>query len=156
MPLPAFFTSEKVVAGTMSESFVVASCAASFGVFTHEPAERLEAAGCVVKVNPLGRAMKDLEMIKFAADADADAIILGNAELSGRVIRALPKLKLIARHGTGIDGIAYAEARSRGIVITNAPGTNSEETAGLTFGIILDLERNISLMNAELKSGIWK
>ena len=61
--LPAFFTSEKVVAGTMSESFVVASCAASFGVLTHEPVERLEAAGCVVKVNPLGRAMKDLEMI---------------------------------------------------------------------------------------------
>ena len=77
-PPPAFFTSEKVVAGTMSEPFVVASCAASFGVFTHEPVERLEAAGCVVKVNPLGRAMKDLEMIKFAADADA--IILGNAE----------------------------------------------------------------------------
>lgn len=78
MPLPAFFTSEKVVAGTMSEPFVVASCAASFGVLTHEPVEWLEAAGCVVKVNPLGRAMKDLEMIKFAADADA--IILGNAE----------------------------------------------------------------------------
>lgn len=81
---------------------------------------------------------------------------MGNAELSGHVIRALPKLKLIARHGTGIDSIAYAEARSRGIVITNAPGTNSEETADLTFGIILDLERNISLMNAELKSDIWK
>lgn len=93
-------------------------------------------------------------MIKFAADADA--IILGNAELSGHVIRALPKLKLIARHGTGIDSIAYAEAMSRVIVITNAPGTNSEETADLTFGIILDLECNISLMNAELKSGIWK
>lgn len=72
------------------------------------------------------------------------------------MIRALPKLKLIARHGTGIDSIAYVEARSCGIVITNAPGTNSEETADLTFGIILDLERNISLMHAELKSGIWK
>lgn len=54
MSLPAFFTSEKVVAGTMSEPFVVASCAASFGVFTHEPVERLEAAGCVVKVTPWG------------------------------------------------------------------------------------------------------
>ena len=66
----------------MFEPFVVASCATSFGVLTHEPVERLEAAGCVVKVNPLGRAVKDLEMIKFAADADA--IILGNAELLGR------------------------------------------------------------------------
>lgn len=38
----------------MSEPFVVASCAASFGVFTHESVERLEAAGCVVKVTPWG------------------------------------------------------------------------------------------------------
>ena len=72
------------------------------------------------------------------------------------MIRALHKLKLIARHGTGIDSIAHVEARSRGIVITNAPGTNSEETADLTFGIILDLERNVSFMHAELKGGIWK
>lgn len=132
----------------------VFSCAASFGVFTKEPLERLKAAGCEVWVNPTGRVLTKAEILEHAYDADV--AIVGNDDFNGDVIRRLPNLKLIARHGSGVNNIDFSEAKHRGIVVTNTPDANIEETADLTFGLILDLERHLSQMNAELKDGIWR
>lgn len=134
--------------------FKVTSCSATFGVFTKEPLERLEAAGCEVWVNPTGRVLTKAEILRFAYDADA--VIVGNDDFNADVIRRLPNLKLIARHGSGVNNIAFSEALRRGIVVTNTPGANAEETADLTFGLILDLERHISQMNYELKGDEWR
>ena len=120
----------------------VFSCAASFGVFTKEPLERLEAAGCEVWVNPTGRVLTKAEILEHAYDADV--AIVGNDDFNGDVIRRLPNLKLIARHGSGVNNIDFSEAKRRGIVVTNTPDANVEETADLTFGLILDLERHLS------------
>lgn len=134
--------------------FKVTSCSATFGVFTKEPLERLEAAGCEVWVNPTGRVLTKAEILRFAYDADA--VIVGNDDFNADVIRRLPNLKLIARHGSGVNNIAFSEALRHGIVVTNTPGANAEETADLTFGLILDLERHISQMNYELKGDEWR
>lgn len=133
--------------------FRVASCAATFGVFTKEPLERLGAAGCEVWVNPTGRVLTKAEILRYASEADA--VIVGNDDFNADVIHRLPNLKLIARHGSGVNNIAFSEARHHGIVVTNTPGANAEETADLTFGLILDLERHISQMNYELKGDVW-
>ena len=44
---------------------------------------------------------------------------------------------MIARHGSGVNDVGYHEALKRGIVVTNTPGANAEETANLTFVLIL-------------------
>ena len=98
--------------------------------------------------------MTKKEILDFAYGADA--VVVGNDVFSDDIIRQLPDLKLIARHGAGVDNIGYQEARRRGIIVTNTPGANAEETADLTFGLILDLERHITQMNNELKHGTWK
>ena len=105
-------------------------------------------------VNPTGRVLTKAEILRFAYDADA--VIVGNDDFNAGVIRRLPNLKLIARHGSGVNNIAFSEALRRGIVVTNTPGANAEETADLTFGLILDLERHISQMNYELKGDEWR
>lgn len=138
----------------MPTPFKVASCSASFGVFIKDPVERLEAAGCSVAISPYGRAMTKDEIIDFAYGADA--VVLGNGSMPTQVIAALPDLKIIARHGRGVDSIDYAEATRRGIIVTNTPGANTEETADLSFALILDLERHVTQMNNELKDNIWK
>ena len=138
----------------VSAPFKVVSCSATFGVFTHGPLERLEEAGCEVWVNPYGRVLTKPEILEYAHDADA--VIVGNDDFTPDVIRKLPNLRMIARHGSGINNIAYLEATKRGIVVTNTPGANAEETADLTFALILDLERHVSQMNMELKSGQWR
>jgi len=92
-------------------------------------------------------------MIEFAGDAHA--LILGNDSLPASVIKRLRKIRVIARYGVGFDGVDLAEAKSRGILVTYAPATNREETADFTFGLILDLERHISQMIIDTRSGGW-
>lgn len=137
----------------MPAPFKVVSLSVSFGVFTTEPVRRLEAAGCEVILSPYSRAMTSEEIVEAAYDADA--VVLGNGRMTAQVISQLPNLKLIARHGRGVDNIDYAEARRRGIIVTNTTGANVEETADLTFALILDLERHVTQMNNELKGGTW-
>ena len=134
--------------------FRVVSFAATFGVFTSEPKERLESAGCEVVICKHDHPLSKAEAVGFAKDADA--VILGGGGMSEAVMDELPNLKVIAQHGRGIDGIDYAAATKRGILVVNAPGVNTEETADLTFGLILDLERHITQMNNEFKGGMWR
>lgn len=137
----------------MGVKWVVCSTAVTFGISTEEPVRRLEAAGCEVRLNPFGRPLDTNEMYQFAHDADA--IILGNDDLPSSVIKKLKNLKIIARYGVGFDGVDIAEARDLGIEVTYAPAANREETADFTFGLILDLERHISQMIIDTRSGLW-
>lgn len=138
----------------MSVGWTVASCAVSFGVFRQEPVRRLEDAGCTVRVNPYGRPMTAPELVEFAQGADA--VVLGNDRLTAATMNKLPDLKLIVRHGAGVDTIAFDYAMERGIVVANTPGDNAEDTADLTFGLILDLERNITQSVNELRNGRYR
>lgn len=133
--------------------WIVASTAVTFGYATDYPVERLEKAGCEVRLNPYGRPLTPKEILEFAADADA--IILGNDELPGKTIRKLKKLKLIARYGVGFDAVDIYEAQLNNILVTSAPASNREETADFAMGLILDLMRHITQMNNDLKQGIW-
>lgn len=137
----------------MASKWVVCSTAVTFGRGSSEPVDRLEAAGCEVRFNPYGRPLDKKEILEFARDADA--IILGNDDLPASMIRRMKKLKIIARYGVGFDGVDVAEARDLGIQVTYAPASNREETADFTFGLILDLERHISQMVIDTRSGGW-
>lgn len=131
--------------------WVVCASAVTFGHVSQAPIERLREAGCEVRLNPLGRPLNKGEMTEFAKDADA--LILGNDQLSGPVIKQLKKLKIIARYGVGFDGVDLAEAKARGILVTYAPAANREETADFTFGLILDLARHITNMAITTRGG---
>ena len=74
--------------------FRVVSFAATFGVFTKEPKERLEATGCEVIIVKHDRPLTKSEMISYARGADA--VILGGGGMSEAVMDELPGLKVIA------------------------------------------------------------
>lgn len=131
----------------------VAGTAVTFGKVNKEPVKRLEEFGCEVTLNPYGRPMTEDEMIKYASDADA--IIVGNDKVTSRIIENLKNLKVIAKHGVGIDGIDVKTAERLGITVTNAPATNSEEVADLAIGYILMLARGMYQANADTKAGRW-
>ena len=137
----------------MSDTFIVASCSATFGIFNERPRHRLEAAGCEVRINPYGRPLTPAEILEHAVGADA--LILGNDRLGAKTIDQLTTLRLVARHGAGFDNLDAAELTKRGVTITNTPGANCEETADLTFALILDLARMITQSVNQLKGGVW-
>src|SRR5258706_13787621 len=59
----------------------------------------------------------------------ADAIVVRTARLTAERLVAAPRLKVIGKHGVGVDNIDVAAARSRGIAIVSTPGANAEAVA---------------------------
>jgi D-3-phosphoglycerate dehydrogenase len=89
--------------------------------------------------------------------ADADAIVVRSAtKVTSALINAAPKLRAIARAGTGVDNVDVSAASARGIVVMNAPGANSVSVAELAMGFILSMARNIPAADAAMKQGKWE
>jgi D-3-phosphoglycerate dehydrogenase len=88
--------------------------------------------------------------------ATADALVVRSAtKVTADLIAAAPKLRAIARAGTGVDNVNVEAASARGIVVMNAPGANSISVAELAFGLLLALARKISAADASMKQGKW-
>ena len=70
---------------------------------------------------------------QLAADlADADALVVRSAtKVTAALISAAPRLRVIARAGTGVDNVDVQAASARGLVVMNAPGANSVSVAEL-------------------------
>jgi D-3-phosphoglycerate dehydrogenase len=100
-----------------------------------------------------GRAAEQL-----AADlADADALVVRSAtKVTASLIAAAPKLRVIARAGTGVDNVDVPSASARGIVVMNAPGANSVSVAELALGFMLALARHIPAADAAMKRTQWE
>lgn len=88
---------------------------------------------------------------------DADAIVVRSAtKVTAALINAAPKLRVIARAGTGVDNVDVAAASARGIVVMNAPGANSISVAELAVGLILAMARHLPAADAAMKQGKWE
>ena len=75
---------------------------------------------------------------------------------AGLIAQAGPRLKLIANYGSGVDHIDVATARSRGILVSNTPGTVTEDTADMTLALILAVTRRIPEGLAAMQAGKWE
>lgn len=88
---------------------------------------------------------------------DADALVVRSAtKVTREVIEAAPKLRVIARAGTGVDNVDVAAATARGIVVMNAPGANSLSVAELAMGLMVSMARNIPAADASMKASKWE
>ncbi|WP_395005753.1 2-hydroxyacid dehydrogenase [Cypionkella sp.] len=72
------------------------------------------------------------------------------------IAQAGDRLRLIANYGSGVDHIDVATARQRGILVTNTPGTVTEDTADMTLALMLAVTRRIPQALAELQAGTWQ
>ena len=83
------------------------------------------------------------------------AIVVGMRERTPfprAVIEALPDLKLLITTGMRNTSIDVAAANERGVTVCGT-GAVGSPTAGIAFGLMLELTRRIGLENARLKSG---
>ncbi len=77
-------------------------------------------------------------------------------DISAGFLAALPgSVKLIASYGAGVNHIDLDAARARNLPVTNTPGVVTEDTADLTFGLIIAACRRFAEGNALAKSGNW-
>lgn len=75
---------------------------------------------------------------------------------AGLIAQAGDRLKLIANYGSGVDHIDVATARQRGILVSNTPGTVTDDTADMTLALILSVTRRIPEGLALMQAGKWE
>jgi phosphoglycerate dehydrogenase-like enzyme len=97
------------------------------------------------------RGMADADLIKTIKDADI--LLLSNRPLSGNVINACPKLKLICVAFTGIDHVDQEACKKRGIVLYNAAGYAVHAVSELAIGLMIALLRRIIPADAKTRAG---
>lgn len=134
------------------EKPVVLVTSRSFGSITERPMKILQEAGWHVLLD------KDsFSMDRFREEIkDCDALIIGAHAFPAEEMRRCPRLKLIQKHGTGLDNIDLQAAKELGITVANAAGVNAGAVADLTFGLIIDCARRITEAALDVKNGIWK
>ncbi|MGD6755978.1 phosphoglycerate dehydrogenase [Streptomyces sp. BH105] len=86
---------------------------------------------------------------------EADALIVGMDRIDAQVMDAAPHLKVIAKHGVGVDTIDVDAARERGIPVVAAPGSNSRAVAEYAFALLLDAARGLTASHQALADGGW-
>lgn len=103
----------------------------------------------VVTVPPRHRAVEE-------ALADAHALIArDDIHIDKALIEGAPLLKVIGRVGAGLGGIDIPAVSTRGIVITNTPGTSAVAAAEHTLALMLGLSRRLVALHDSLKEGYW-
>jgi D-3-phosphoglycerate dehydrogenase len=133
--------------------FKVRSISLDFGRVSKEPIDFLLENGCefeTVQVSdPSEEKMRE-------AIRDVDALVVGLQCISEKVLGFPNRLKVIGRHGVGLDNIDLQAAGRRGIPVVYAPGANAHSVADLVIGLILALARKIPYADRTTKNVEWK
>lgn len=132
----------------------VAITTSSFAQYDDEPLRLLKENNLQVVLNPHGRAITEDEAITLLEGCVA--VAAGTEPLSARVLQALPDLKVISRCGVGMDSVDLEAAKKHGIVVKNTPDAPTQAVVELTLGLALDLLRQVSRMDRDLRAGVWK
>ena len=96
----------------------------------------------------------DIETLKEEL-IDADGVIVRNAKYPKEVFEDSKKLKVIARHGTGVDNIDVAEAEKRGIWVTNGPTANINAVAEYTVAALMALSCMLRPLDIATRKKDW-
>ena len=116
------------------------------------------------RVAPLLRAGHTFEAYLRSTDPDeliarctgAQAVMLANMPLPGRVIDACDVLQFIDIAFTGVDHVDLDAARRKSVTVSNASGYSTTAVAELTVCMMLSRLRNLAAVEARCRAGRTK
>lgn len=114
--------------------------------------ERLRAAGHEVDV-VLGPDPDDLPKLLSGA---AGLIIRSATKVTAEVLAAADELAVVGRAGIGLDNVDVSAATERGVMVVNAPQSNTLSAAEHTMALLLSQARNVPQAHAALVAGRWE
>jgi D-3-phosphoglycerate dehydrogenase / 2-oxoglutarate reductase len=112
----------------------------------------LDHSGFSFDWNKLNRKMTASEVTTTATEA---RVLIAGTEILDELVRVSPNLKMIARVGIGLDGVPLSLCRERGIAVSWTPDAVTMAVAEFTIGLILNLTRNITFEDKEIRAGNW-
>jgi D-3-phosphoglycerate dehydrogenase len=85
-----------------------------------------------------------------------DGFLNGDDRITARVIdAALPRLKVIAKYGIGLDSIDVKHATARRIPVLFTPGVNETTVAEHTIGLMIAVAKHFWFHARAVKAGKW-
>jgi D-3-phosphoglycerate dehydrogenase/(S)-sulfolactate dehydrogenase len=93
----------------------------------------------------------------LAAVAEFDGMIVRNhTQVDEELLAAATNLKVVGRHGIGLDNVDVGAAKQAGVIVTHAPDQNTVSVAEFTLGLVIALARDIVNMDISTKAGGWQ
>ena len=86
---------------------------------------------------------------------DGEGILIQYAPMSRRVLEQLPRCKVIARYGVGVDTVDLLAASDLGIVVSNVPDYGTNEVSDHALAMMLCLTRKVPMASTLIKQGQW-
>lgn len=100
--------------------------------------------------------LTEAQMLELVAQG-FDGILNGDDAITAKVIdAALPRLKVIAKYGIGLDSIDVAYATMKNLPVLFTPGVNHTTVAEHAFGLMVALSKHFWLHLNSTKTGAWK
>jgi len=92
----------------------------------------------------------------LSAVGDVDGIVIrANGKVTREMMAAAPRLKVVGRHGVGVEAIDRQAAAEMGIAVVNTPYSNDESVAEHCMGMILGLGKRMMEADRAIRSGDW-
>ncbi len=123
-------------------------------VLAAEAVTLIEAAGGTLHYMP--PYPKPAAIAELAARKGAVAILSRQGPVDATVMEAAPGLRIVARHGVGVDDVDVPEAMRRGILVTRAPGSNARAVAEHALALMLALLKDLPGLSAQVAGGAWR
>jgi D-3-phosphoglycerate dehydrogenase len=99
--------------------------------------------------------LPESRMLELAGEFDA--FLCGDDEITRAVIdKSLPRLRVIAKYGIGVDKIDVAYATEKKIPVSFCPGVNHTTVAEHVFTLLLALNKNLMEQANATARGEWK
>lgn len=125
-----------------------------FSSTSKEPMKLLQENNFDVKLNPFEHKMTSQELAKEIKDSEI--LIAGTEKITEEVFQNAPKLKLISRVGIGLDGVDFELCKKYGVRVAYTPDAPTLAVAELCVAMILDLARQITITDKNIRVGVWK
>jgi D-3-phosphoglycerate dehydrogenase / 2-oxoglutarate reductase len=84
---------------------------------------------------------------------EVNALLVRTKPLSAQQIEKAPQLRVIARHGVGVDNVAVETATRRGIPVLITPRANLRSVAEHVFALALAVSRNLLRADRYVREG---
>lgn len=86
---------------------------------------------------------------------DADALVIKLTRTRPELLDARPRLKLVVKHGTGLDDVDVPRATRNGILVANAGAANAVSVAEHALSAMMAVAKRTLAMDAATRSQDW-
>ena len=151
--LPTYVAAELPLPYLMGQPNIILIGPTTFGSSDPSPLQRIESAGYIVRRNPVGRKMTEVDL--STALQGAVGLIAGLEPLTENVL-AGSTLQVISRCGVGVENVDMDAAQRLGIKVFSTPNAPTVAVAELTIGALICLLRRIVPMDQTMRAAGWE